>query len=105
MRVFTRVCIASGMLCVGLQTHKVNAHAALQPTLLLLCLPAGICYLDLSSLSLPLSPSKLLEELAEVFISQSNPYSRYPCQKDQGEEASGGSMFGLGQPWVKLWPS
>lgn len=74
------VCTASGMLCVALQTHKVNGRAALQPTLLLLCLPAGICYLDLSPLSF--SPSKLLEKLAEVFISPLNPYSRYPCQKD-----------------------
>lgn len=59
----------------------------------------------LSSLLFPPSVSKLLEKLAEVFISHSNPYSRYTCQRDQGEEVSGGSMFGLGQPWVKLWPS
>lgn len=100
MYVFTSVCTTSGMLCVAPQTDKVSAPNALQPTLLLLCLPAGICYLS----SLP-SFSKLLEKLSEVFISQSNPYSRYPWQKDQRKGAWGGSMFGLGQPWVKLWTS
>lgn len=54
--VFMSVRMASGMPCVALQTHKVNANAALWPTLLLLCLPTGICYLALSFLFL----SKLL---------------------------------------------
>lgn len=65
--------------------------------------PAALVFTYRYLLSSPLFPfflslslSKLLEKLAEVFISQSNPYSRYPCQTDQGEGASGGSMFGLG---------
>ena len=52
--VFTSVCPTSGKLCVAPQTHKVNAHVALQPSLLLLCLSTGICYL---APLFPLSPS------------------------------------------------
>lgn len=48
--------------------------------------------------SLSLSPPQLfLKSRAEVFISRSNPNSRYPCPKDQREEASGGVCL----VWVK----
>lgn len=89
MCAFASVCTASGMLCVAPQTHRVNAHAAFVFT----------CRYSLPmDLSLSLSPPQLfLKSRAEVFISRSNPNSRYPCPKDQREEASGGVCL----VWVK----
>lgn len=68
--------------------------------------PAAPVFIYRYLLSGPLFPlfslPELLKKLGKVFISQLNPYSRYPCQRGQWEGASGDSMFGLGQSWVKL---
>lgn len=98
MCVFTSVCTASGMLCVSLQTHKVNAHVALQPTLPLSCLSTGICYLAFSFLSLALLT---LRKACQGLYLGVKSYSRYPCQRDQGKGPLGAACL----VWVTLGSS